>query len=329
MISQSVYAAAGLIAVAAVGCHADVPADVPDSPVLRLATGGGCHPFGESVAEAMRHGPSGMKLAITPSRGAVANVQALQDRTSDVALVSADVAYLAHEGALERDARYAAYKTGETSGTPVLDQLRAIAVLQLTTIKLVAGPSSGIRSLADLRNRNKRVAVGPEGSGLTALLIFDAAGFGPNAVQIEHLPVGQAGVDLAEGRLDAIFVNALCPVDGVAEALRLGARLIAIDGQLADQLRREYPFLRATVIRAGTYPGIAAVRTLGVETVLVCRRDLDEELVHRFTERLFEVLPAVEATRRRDVVDFAQASATPIPLHDGAARYYREQELLR
>jgi TRAP-type uncharacterized transport system substrate-binding protein len=28
-------------------------------------------------------------------------------------------------------------------------------------------------------------------------------------------------------------------------------------------------------------------------------------------------------------MDFAQVPATPIPLHDGAARYYRERELFR
>jgi TRAP-type uncharacterized transport system substrate-binding protein len=64
--------------------------------------------------------------------------------------------------------------------------------------------------------------------------------------------------------------------------------------------------------------------------VIVCRRDLDERLAYRLTEQLFAVFPrlaTVEATLRFLNVD--EAPATPIPLHPGAARYFRERELSR
>ena len=72
------------------------------------------------------------------------------------------------------------------------------------------------------------------------------------------------------------------------------------------------------------------VHTLGVHNVLVGHRDLDEDLVYKLTRRFFEVLPSLVAQQDSlRLVDLQQAPATPIPLHVGAARYYRERELAR
>ena len=64
--------------------------------------------------------------------------------------------------------------------------------------------------------------------------------------------------------------------------------------------------------------------------VVVCREDLDESLVYALTAQLFEAFPrlsGVEANLR--FLNLDEAPATPIPLHAGAARYFRERELSR
>lgn len=68
--------------------------------------------------------------------------------------------------------------------------------------------------------------------------------------------------------------------------------------------------------------------TLGVDNLLVCRADLDERLVHELTRVLIESLPElakIHAAARG--IDPDQAPAAPIPLHAGAARFYRERKL--
>jgi TRAP transporter TAXI family solute receptor len=116
--------------------------------------------------------------------------------------------------------------------------------------------------------------------------------------------------------------------ESAADALRSGARLITIEGAPAERLGRQYPFLRMTVVPQDTYPGVRAVQTIGVDSLLICRSTLDEEVVHRLTKALFEALPSFSTPQRR-FAELDQAPAAPIPLHEGAARYYREQELLR
>jgi TRAP transporter TAXI family solute receptor len=287
--------------------------------VVRFSTGapgGGFYPFGAALADAFAKTLRDISIEVKPSTGAVANVQAIQRGEADIGLAFADVAYLAYVGQLDGErARF--------------DQLRAIAVLQLTPVQLVARGGSGIASVSDLRGR--RVSVGPPGSGtaLTARLIFEAFGIAAGAVHTESLSFNDSSVRLTNGTLDAMFDTAIYPAESAARALRAGARLVPITGPAVEQLRREYPFLKPTLLPRETYPGAAAITTVGVDSLLVCHRALDETVVHDLTAQLFQALPSMSSFRRLRLTELDEAPAAPIPLHDGAARYYREQELLR
>ena len=62
---------------------------------------------------------------------------------------------------------------------------------------------------------------------------------------------------------------------------------------------------------------------------MICRTDLDERLVYNLTKQLFASLEGLSERGALRSMDIDQAPATPIPLHDGAARFYRERELSR
>ena len=64
--------------------------------------------------------------------------------------------------------------------------------------------------------------------------------------------------------------------------------------------------------------------------MMICREDLPEELVYWITRTLFESLPElVRSLQSLRQVDLEQVHASPIPLHPGAARFYRERELFQ
>jgi TRAP transporter TAXI family solute receptor len=111
----------------------------------------------------------------------------------------------------------------------------------------------------------------------------------------------------------------------------VGIRLLEIEPDAAARIRAQYPFYKRTIIPAGMYEGQREpVRTVSVDNLLVCREDLDEELVYQLTRTFFENL--VRLAEDQEVamqVDPDLAPASPIPLHPGAARYYRERELLK
>lgn len=294
---------------------------VAPSQLVRLTTGtpgAGFHPLGEALARAFTAHVPDIRLEIHESPGAVTNVRALQDGRADVGFAFADVAYIAYVGGLEGNPR-------------PFSRLRGIAVLQLTPLHVVARAGTGIRTVADLRG--KRVGIGPPGSGtaLTSGIVLRAFGLHPNELEAIQLPFNEAAHRLVAGALDAAFVNAGYPAESVAFATKAGAHLLPVTGAPVARLRANYPFLRLTFVPGGTYPGHPEpVPTIGVDNLLVCREDLPETLVYELTRNFFDVLPRLSAERiSLRMMDLDQAPATPIPLHDGAARYYRELELTR
>ena len=72
------------------------------------------------------------------------------------------------------------------------------------------------------------------------------------------------------------------------------------------------------------------IRTLAIDVLLLARTGLDERLVHSLTRTFFQVLPRVaEQVEFIRGMDPTRAPATPVPLHPGAALFYRERELSR
>ena len=297
------------------GCTGAAP---PPRPPLhiRLATGtqgGGFYGFGQAIGSTIERSRKDLRVDVVASAGAVANVEAIQRGDVDAAFTFADVAYLASVGGLGAD-------------TTAYDQLRAIGVIQITPVQLLAGRHTSVRTVADLAGL--RVAVGPEGSGtaLTAGLILKAFGLRDGAVRTESLEFQEAGNRLIAGTLDAMFDTATY-ADSIARALKAGAHRVAIEGPPVERLRREYPFLR--IMRFPGETPAESFRTLGVDSLLVCRRDLSDDVVHTFASAVFEALGTLAQTGRWNLAGPDDAPAAPIPLHDGAARYYREQELMR
>ncbi len=289
----------------------------PPRRALRLTTGtpgARFHPLGRALADAYAVAFPDVDVSARDSDGSVANVEALQRGEADVGLAYADVAYMAYVGRLG-DQR-----------APYTD-LRGMAVLELAPVHLVVSARAGIRGPSGLRG--KRIAVGPAGSGsaLTAQIILKALGIEAPSSRIESLGYTVAASRLAAGTIDALFVTGTSPVDAVTTAAAAGARLVPLMGAAIDRLRHEYPFFRPSVIPGGTYPGhTKSVLTIGVDNLLICRRGLDEGLAHDLTQAFFAALPRLPMPTR---LDFEQVPATPIPLHEGAARYYRERELAR
>ena len=309
-----VIAAAG----AAVACEAPPARPLPPTTVRLVSgfPGAGFYPLGAALAQAYEQVLPGVDVQVQGGTGSVSNAEALQRGAADIGFVFADVAYVAHRGALEQQ-------------RVPFDNLRGIAVLQTAVLHVAVRAGLDARDLGALRGR--RVAIGPAGSGtaLISQIVMRAYGLEPGELVTETMPFDEAPRKLAEKTLDAAFVTAAYPAESVNAALASGGTLLNIDGPAVDRLRAEYPFLRLVSIPKDTYPSQdARVRTIGLENLLVCRSDLPDALVYDLTRGLFDAVsrPSSQPQVLRQL-NLEQAPATPIPLHPGAARYYRERRL--
>jgi TRAP transporter TAXI family solute receptor len=315
--TRAAVVVACLVAWSATGCRNARPAgQVPASrPVLRVADA--FAPLSKPLIEEYRHALPNIDI----QERQVASVQVLEqidNGTIDFGVALANDAYRAYWGA-------------NAPGSNSTSKVRGVSLLQPLPMYLLVRAGSGIHRVADLRGRV--VAVGARNTSSWTLATLVLKAFNIEPVTIRELSTrDEAATGLKNGTLDAIVLPGYVYPDDVTYAvIRDGAYLIPIDGPPIEQLRRELPFIRVVMIPRDIYPGQdRIIPTVGIDMLIVCRSELDERLVYQLTEQLFNVFPRlahVEAMLR--FLNMDEAPATPIPLHPGAARYFRERELSR
>ena len=237
-------------------------------------------------------------------------VSALQDGRADIAFAYADIAYAAYAGQLADRS---------------FDRLRGIATLNTSPVYVLVRTDSKIHDLDDLRGR--RVSLGLPGTrtAVTVQTVLDA--FGADVIQSQDTFL-DALERLEAGTVDAVFaVGGYDPIERLQAGINSGhVRLLSLSQATTGRLRREHPFLHPLVISHGPYQS-SPLLTIGVDRVLLCRDAIDRGVVYRVAQAFFDALPELSAADQQlRQMDVADTPGTPVPLHEGAARYYRDQE---
>jgi TRAP transporter TAXI family solute receptor len=233
--------------------------------------------------------------------------------------------------AQQADSVYTAYRHG-LEGNPVpYVNLRGVAVLWRNVLTVVVQSDGHYRHITDLKG--KRVGIFPVGTATEFLSRALLHAYGMSYSDVQPVFDINSAALMEKGELDAaIFVTPVLP-DPIAEGLRQNRHLsvLSIPRAIINDLLRAQPFLHPVVLPSSQLPNTSHdIETVGIDALLVCRDDLADELVYQFTREFFAALPKL-ATNNPEAanVDVEKAPATPIPLHTGAARYYREREVLK
>jgi uncharacterized protein len=160
--------------------------------------------------------------------------------------------------------------------------------------------------------------------------VLDAFGLNPQAVPAYHRGFDESIEGFRTGHIEAMLFSAGIPTQPLIPVARdPGFRIVPVPHAAVSTMRAQHPFLEPQIIPGGTYAGLdAPTETLGIPILMACRADLDEDLVRSLTRLLFGDLPTLQQrVTAAAAIDVGLAPATPLPLHPGAARFYREQEL--
>ena len=274
--------------------------------------------LGRALTEIYNRQLTDVASSALETTGSGFNLQAVEEGRAELAFSRADVAYLAlQQGTQGRPQPYR--------------NVRAMGVLYVNAVQLVTLRSSNIREVDDLRSRRVGVGAPDSGTELAARIILTEGALHDHIVA-EPLTFEEVVLRLQSQAIDAGFLVSGYPVPALASLnANLGIRLIPIGAALAARIRNTSPFYRPILIPDGTYSEQGGdIATVGVENLLVCRSDLPDELVYQLTRLFFESLPRLaEAHAAAASIDPDQAAAAPIPLHPGAARFFRERDLFR
>ncbi|MFG2474421.1 TAXI family TRAP transporter solute-binding subunit [Streptomyces fagopyri] len=216
---------------------------------------------------------------------------------------------------------------------PGAGRLRGCARLYDDYVHLVVPRSSSVRSVADLRG--KKVAVGPDGSGvrLIAEHVLQAAGLDPKKdIKPFSDGIGTMPDLLEHHRIDAFFWSGGLPTSAVQKLSDdFDIRLVPIGSDLVAKLHEQggaSRYYRAALMPADAYPAAqqgGSVQTLAVANFLITRENSDPRLTEELTRTVINSRDHIGSqVHAAQLVDLRTAIYTdPLPLHEGARRYYR------
>ncbi|WP_232520037.1 TAXI family TRAP transporter solute-binding subunit [Actinosynnema pretiosum] len=305
-VSRRALLLSALPALTSVACG---PADPVGPGSLVLATGPDGAVFreiGAALASALAENLPGTRVTARQTGASVENVRLLKEGAVDLGLSSLDAIV----------------------DTPLSDSdpagVSAVGRLYDSFLQVVVPGDSPVRRLADLSGL--RVSLGPveSGSEFTGTRLLDLLGIRAQGLRMAH---DEASRRLASGAIDAAVLLTGIPTPAVSTLLSgRPPRLLDLPDE-AEALARAYPgpYVPAT-IPATTYGPLGPCRTLAVPNLLLARTALAEDAVEVVTRTVFTESERIvaghpEASR----INVRTGIATgQVPLHRGAARWFRE-----
>jgi hypothetical protein len=309
-------AAAALVSASALGQVASARADEFIN-ILTGGTSGVYYPMGVALSKIYGDEIKGARPTVQATKASVENLNLLQQGKGEIAFTLGDSLAFAWEGNEE-----AGFKTK-------LAKLRGVAAIYPNYIQVVASKESGIRTLADLKGKRLSVGAPKSGTELNARAILGAAGIAYKDLgKVEYLPFAES-VDLMKNRqLDATLQSAGLGVAAIRDlASSVEIVVVEIPPEIVDKVGA--PYVKAT-IPAGTYTGQDKdVQAAAVINYLVTRSDLSDDTVYGMTRAMYDHLADLAAAHSagKEIALKNALQGMPIPLHPGAARYFKEKGL--
>ena len=285
--------------------------------ILAGGTAGVYYPLGVALSKIYADKIPKSRPSVQATQASVQNLQLLQDGKGEIAFTLGDSLLFAWDGDAE-----AGFKAP-------LKRLRGVAAIYPNYIQLVATRESGIKTLTDLKSHSLSVGAARSGTELNTRAILKAAGLSYKDLgKVEYLPFAES-VELMKNRqLDATLQSAGLGVASIRDlATNNEINVVAVPADLVKKIGA--PYIPVT-IPANTYRGQTSdVETAAVGNFLVTHEKVSDETVYQMTKTMFENLNIMVASHSaaRDIKLENALAGMSIPLHPGAARFYKEKGL--
>jgi len=286
--------------------------------VLTGGTSGVYYPLGVALADIYGQNIPDSRAQVQSTKASVENLNLLQQGRGEIGFALGDSVKDAYEG------------NADVGFTKPLTKLRAIAAIYPNYIQIAASSASGAKTVTDLKGKSVSVGAAKSGTEVNAHKILGALGMTYDDLgKVEFLPFAES-VELMKNRqLDATLQSSGLGSAALKDlASTQDVTFVSVPAEVAATLGAPYA---AGVIPAGTYPGQDAdVPTLTITNILVTSSDVSDEMAYQMTKLLFEHLDQMKAAHAAaGAIDIANAvKNSPIPMHPGAVKYYKEQGLM-
>ncbi|ELA7568138.1 TAXI family TRAP transporter solute-binding subunit [Vibrio alginolyticus] len=313
------------VAVTSFGIAANAAAEDRSYILATASTGGTYYPVGVALATlskvklAPKHHFS---LSAISSAGSGENVKLLNENEAQFAILQGLYGAWAWsgEGPYEKSGRQ--------------EQLRSVSMLwQNVEHFIVRSDLAKTGTVTDLNNLDgKKFSIGKKNSGTenSGRQIMKGLKVDPDKFNLAYMGYGGSASALQNGTIDGMNTPAGVPVGAVTQAFAALGKDISILSFTNEQIKEangNYNLWTKYEIPANTYPGLdKPITTIAQPNFLAVREDISEEDVYQLTKAIYENLPFLQGIHKatKAMAIEKAIAGLPVPLHPGAARYYKE-----
>ena len=327
------------IAIFIVGCsqsngNKDVQKTKTDSNSLRFATlsmGSSWYSYGATIADIIKKAiPSIQKVDVLPNSGGVGNIKLLEQGKAEIALGFGNINKWAVDGT-------AAFQDKKVLGLQGL-----VGSLDEYYIGIVASEKSGIASLRQVAEKKipiKLMTVERGSAGEYAnRQVLAAHGITYEDIKkwggsVEHTDFNSIVNAFKDGKAD-MFMQVISKGHPAVSELSVSGNIkfVALDEAALSQMAK-YGYI-STHIPANSFKGQTTdVNTAGLASCLMTTDKMSNDLAYKITKAVYEN-PTALAKGHQALMDFkpklaADTSVMGLPIHPGAAKYYKEIGLIK
>lgn len=288
---------------------------------MTAATTGTVYPLGSAIATLWNDELDYVNASATASNGGVENLNCIREGEAQIGVAVTSIMYESMNG------------TGAFEGNPD-PNLRVLAGLYYNPNQIVVSEDSGITSINDLKG--KRFAPGAPGgtSEVETKYHLTAAGLTyPDDIDAQYVGFTEASDLMRNKQLDGAWIMAGIPTAAVTEITSTaGGKLVPMDEALIEKLQETYPWYAKFTIPAGTYNGQDEdVLTSAIKITICTSADVPDDVVYDLTKTFWEnvdTLAESQSVLKACSVEEAVTDLAGLPIHDGAAKYYKEVGVL-
>lgn len=260
--------------------------------------------------------------AIT-SAGSAENVNMLKNKEVNFAILQGLFGSMAWQGKAkyEGDAR---------------KNLRSVSMLwqnvEQFTIRAKDVKTGNIKDLKNLYGKKFSIGGRSSGARVSAQTILDSLGIEYGKMELEFLGYTASANALFENKIDGMNTPGGVPTPAICNVfIRIGEenlKMLEFNKEDLEKINNNYPVWSPYVIKADTYPDQKKdIHTIAQPSLLVVTKDTPAEVVYLLTKTIYENLPFLHDVHKatKSIALEKAIVGLPMPLHEGAARFYKEQ----
>jgi TRAP transporter TAXI family solute receptor len=282
-------------------------------------TGGVYYPMGGGLAAALSAAVPGMQATAEVTGGSVDNLKLVASGKPYIAFTMADAA----QDALRGEDKFKGRKV----------PLKTLMVLYPNRMHVVTIEGTGVSKMSDLKG--KRVSTGSPGSAteVMAFRVIEAAGLDKDKdMERERLGVAESVNAIKDRKIDAFFWVGGLPTAAVTDLANTpGTTLKMVDhADVVPKMNEKYGnlYVQDTIAKS-VYKGMADDnKQATVWNILVAHESMDEKTAYNIVKTIFDKrddLIAVHKEAASFKLENQKVSATPVPFHPGAVKYFAEK----